>query len=292
MAALFRVGGRRLLPVTLRDGALVVAPMLEEASHRHVAGADSLLSDVTSGKLGGGCRVIAPEAARTRLLNADPSGYVHLVDLPVWVAPDTHVLSLLTNDRALLVDLAAVEIRLEAVRGIDPSQGMATLTAHLHEDQLTIFDDSLAASWFRIWHVGVFAELLGCAEQALDLSIEHATQREQFGRPIAGFQAVAHMLADMKAGVELAISALANLVVLVEDNGEGLDDLIDVMRWFVPGIAREVCETAIQVHGGVGFTWEYGLHLFYRRALETQAGLGGPVQSAKRLGLRLLDRQS
>ena len=205
----------------------------------------------------------------------------------MWATEDASTVALLSRDTALLVDLTSDAAKLTFGRGIDPGQGLGTLDVEQTSDSSRVLERSWAEARFQIWHVGIFAELLGCAERALDLSVQHARHREQFGRPIAQFQAVAHMLADMKSRTELMTSALARLVAAIEEREDGVDRLLDSMRYFIPGAARQTCETAIQIHGGVGFTWEHGLHLYYRRALQTQAALGGEVRSAEMIGRRL-----
>ena len=232
--------------------------------------------------------MISPGSQGAELIRAARSGPQRLDGIPVWAAEDASTVALLCQDTALLVDLSADTAELTFERGIDPGQGLAALDVEQTPDSPRVFEQSWTEARFRIWHVGVFAELLGCAEHALDLSVQHARDREQFGRPIAQFQAVAHMLADMKARTELTASALARLVVVIEDGEEEVDNLLDSLRYFIPGAARQVCENAIQIHGGLGFTWEHPLHLYYRRTLQTQAALGGEVRTAEMIGRRLL----
>jgi alkylation response protein AidB-like acyl-CoA dehydrogenase len=114
-------------------------------------------------------------------------------------------------------------------------------------------------------------EACGLGHRALELAVEHARTREQFGRPIGVYQAVSHPLATSYAELELARSAAlwAAWCVSVED------DQADVAAAAAKALATDAavaaCERSIQVHGGIGFTWEHVLHRLYKRALGIQA---------------------
>lgn len=103
------------------------------------------------------------------------------------------------------------------------------------------------------------AEVVGAAQRLLDLSVEYAKERKQFGRPIGSFQAVKHRLADMHIEVQLADSAV--LWASLEP-----DEPRQVARYAVDAAIR-VAEEAIEVHGAMGFTWELGLHYYLRSML-------------------------
>src|SRR4051794_12572918 len=110
------------------------------------------------------------------------------------------------------------------------------------------------------------AEQVGGAARAMEMSIEHAKAREQFGRPIGSFQAVKHACADMLLSVEAARSAAAHGLRSADD---GADDLPLVARIAAVTASKAFCEvtaSCIQVHGGIGFTWEHPAHLYYKRA--------------------------
>jgi alkylation response protein AidB-like acyl-CoA dehydrogenase len=141
-----------------------------------------------------------------------------------------------------------------------------------------------AAELLLDWEVAVHAEMLGCGEHLLRTTVAYAGERRQFGQRISSFQAIAHRLAEMAVNVEAVRSALARLVSVGEADRAGAEALAASLRYWVPWAIRGVCEGAIQVHGGVGFTWEAGLHLHYRRVLQLQAALGGAVASARAVG--------
>ena len=110
-------------------------------------------------------------------------------------------------------------------------------------------------------------EACGVARRALEYAIEHASTREQFGRKIGVYQAVSHPLADAYTRLELArsLSLWAAWCVAVDD--EQTPIAAAAAKASAAEAAVQVCETAIQVHGGIGFTWEHVLHRLYKRAL-------------------------
>jgi len=106
-------------------------------------------------------------------------------------------------------------------------------------------------------------EAVGVGARALDLAVDHAKVRVQFDRPIGSYQAVAHQLAEAYAEVELARSLAYRAICETSPGGEPLGCAIHAAR----RAALLACETAIQVCGGIGATWEFPLHRWYRRAL-------------------------
>ena len=110
-------------------------------------------------------------------------------------------------------------------------------------------------------------EAVGIASQALLLGVEHAKSREQFGRPIGAYQAVSHKLADTYVELELARSlAYWAAWCIAEDDGEAERAAI-AAKAYAAEAAVAACERAIQVFGGMGFTWDHPLHRYYKRSL-------------------------
>ena len=117
------------------------------------------------------------------------------------------------------------------------------------------------------------AEAVGIAQRVLELGIEHASTRVQFGKPIGVYQAVSHQLADTYADVELARSLAYWAAWCVAEDDEQAPVAAAAAKAFAAEAAVLACERSIQVHGGIGFTWEHPLHRFYKRALWLE-GLG------------------
>ena len=137
--------------------------------------------------------------------------------------------------------------------------------------------------------VGLAAEQVGGALRMLEVTTEHARARHQFGRPIGSFQAVKHILADMLIATELAAAALHDAVRAVEDDDPDADTAVSVAKVVCSETYYDVAASAIQLHGGLGFTWEHSAHLYFKRATGDRILLGSPQHHLDRLsaGLRL-----
>jgi alkylation response protein AidB-like acyl-CoA dehydrogenase len=122
------------------------------------------------------------------------------------------------------------------------------------------------------------AEAVGIAQRALDLGIEHAKTRVQFGKPIGTYQAVSHQLSDTYTDVELARSLAYWASWCVAEDDEQAPVAAAAAKAFATEAAVAACERSIQVHGGIGFTWEHALHRYYKRALWLEAFGKRPAQ--------------
>ena len=135
-------------------------------------------------------------------------------------------------------------------------------------DAVGTLDDDAAVRWQALALVITAADLVGVSRGALDLGVEYAKIREQYGKSIGSYQAVAHLLAESLTLVEGSISILRHAAWAVDelDPAEALR-AARVAKLYCARAARTVCETSIQVHGGIGNTWECLAHVYLRRAL-------------------------
>jgi alkylation response protein AidB-like acyl-CoA dehydrogenase len=132
-------------------------------------------------------------------------------------------------------------------------------------------------------------EAAGIAQRALELGVEHAKTREQFGRPIGAYQAVAHPLANTWVESELARSLAYWAAWCVAEGDEQTEIAVAAAKGYAGDVAVAACERAMQVHGGMGFTWEHPLHLYYKRALRIQAYGGYAREQRAKIAAWLLD---
>jgi alkylation response protein AidB-like acyl-CoA dehydrogenase len=132
-------------------------------------------------------------------------------------------------------------------------------------------------------------EAAGIARRALDFGVEHAKTREQFGRPIGVYQAVAHPLADTYVEAELIRSLAYWAAWCVAENDEQTPVAVAAAKSYAGDVAVAACERAIQVLGGIGFTWEHPLHMYYKRALAIQAYGGYAREQRAKVAAWLLD---
>jgi alkylation response protein AidB-like acyl-CoA dehydrogenase len=120
----------------------------------------------------------------------------------------------------------------------------------------------------------IATELVGVGQRALELSVTYANTRTQFGRPIGSFQAVKHKCVDMMVAVENARSLAYYGAWTVSENAPEAGHAVPMAKAACAEMGKAVTSEAIQVHGGIGFTWEHDLHLYYRRALASDAAFG------------------
>jgi alkylation response protein AidB-like acyl-CoA dehydrogenase len=138
-------------------------------------------------------------------------------------------------------------------------------------------------------------EQVGAAQHLLDLSVEYAKTRLQFGRPIGSFQAVKHRLADLLVDLEHARSAAYHAIWALADGMDVEDDpalAASIAQATASAAFARVAADTIQVHGGIGFTWEHQAHLYFKRATTDAALLGSPEQHRSRVAELVLDTAS
>ena len=131
--------------------------------------------------------------------------------------------------------------------------------------------------------VALSAEQVGGAQRCLDLSVAYAKQRVQFGRPIGSFQAIKHICADMMIAVESARSASYYAACVAAEGREDLSTVASLAKVACSEAYFHCAAESIQVHGGVGFTWEYDVHLYFKRARSTEVFLGDPAYHRERV---------
>jgi alkylation response protein AidB-like acyl-CoA dehydrogenase len=131
--------------------------------------------------------------------------------------------------------------------------------------------------------IGLAAEQLGGAQSCLDKTVAYANEREQFGRPIGSFQAIKHKCADMLVAVETSRSAVCYAACIADDGSDELGVNASLAKaWCSEAYFRCAAES-IQIHGGVGFTWEYDPHLHFKRARAGEHWLGDPTAHRERI---------
>jgi alkylation response protein AidB-like acyl-CoA dehydrogenase len=118
------------------------------------------------------------------------------------------------------------------------------------------------------------AEMVGGAQRCLDMSVEYARERVQFGRPIGSFQAIKHKCADMLLEVESARSAVAYAGGAAADDGGELPVAASLAKAYCSEAYSHAAAENIQIHGGIGFTWEHDAHLYFKRAKSSEILLG------------------
>jgi alkylation response protein AidB-like acyl-CoA dehydrogenase len=122
--------------------------------------------------------------------------------------------------------------------------------------------------------VAVSAEMLGAAQRVLDMTVQYAKDRVQFGRPIGSFQAVKHRCADMLVDVEGMRSAVYYAAWCIAADSPDASSAASAAKIWCSEAAARVMASGLQVHGGIGFTWEHDMHLFVKRSQLDQVSFG------------------
>ena len=131
--------------------------------------------------------------------------------------------------------------------------------------------------------IALASEALGGAERALEMTTAYVKERLQFGRPIGSFQAIKHRLADMMIEVEAAKSAAWYAACVADERPEELAEAAAIAKSYCCDAFFDCAANAIQLHGGIGFTWEHDAHLYFKRARATATLLGSPAWHRERL---------
>jgi alkylation response protein AidB-like acyl-CoA dehydrogenase len=133
------------------------------------------------------------------------------------------------------------------------------------------------------------AEMVGGMQRTLDITVEYAKTRKQFGKPIGIFQAVQHQCADMYLETESTRSAAYYAAWALEENAPDAAVAVSIAKMYASDAARAVGNRGIQIHGGMGFTWENDLHLYYRRAKSSETSFGDSIFHRERIARLVVD---
>ncbi|UYP19410.1 acyl-CoA dehydrogenase [Rhodococcus sp. Z13] len=240
---------------------------------------------------------------------ADGEGYVLRGDAGLALAaePGVAVLVRLDDDgdgeRWALVEADDPGLHLEPLESVDHSRALARVRldgANVTAERVA----ALPAGLVRDLTAGLAAaELAGIAGWALTTAVDYARIREQFGRPIGSFQAVKHLCAEMLCRTEKIRAVAWDAAVAVDTQPDELPIAAAVAAVVALDAAVQTAKDAIQVLGGIGFTWEHDAHFYLRRAVATRQGLGGSAAwraratalvrggARRHLGIDLSDRE-
>lgn len=133
------------------------------------------------------------------------------------------------------------------------------------------------------------AEMVGGMQRTLDITVEYAKTRKQFGKPIGIFQAVQHQCADMYLETESSRSAAYYAAWTLEENAPEAAVAVSIAKVYASDASRTVGNRGIQIHGGMGFTWENDLHLYYRRAKASETMFGDATFHRERIARLAID---
>ncbi|MGB3334563.1 MAG: acyl-CoA dehydrogenase [Mycobacterium sp.] len=215
------------------------------------------------------------------------------------------VLPVAVDGAEVWVVLRAEQLEIEPVTSVDPLRPIAHVRANgVEVDDTAILRDLSSARAHALITTLLSAEAVGVARWATDTAADYAKIREQFGRPIGQFQAIKHKCAEMIADTERATAAVwdaARAIDEADENGwdaagSAVQFATAVAATLAPSAAQHCTQDCIQVHGGIGFTWEHDAGVYYRRALILAASFGSRsaypqqvVDTATAGGMRKID---
>jgi alkylation response protein AidB-like acyl-CoA dehydrogenase len=184
------------------------------------------------------------------------------------------------------VDARAQGCQTAPLQTLDMTRRQANLTFNSVSAQLIgragAADDYLRAA-VNSGLAALAAEQVGGARRLLEMSVEYAKVREQFGRPIGSFQAIKHKCADMLVEVESSTSAAYAAGAAIAEGSTEAALLASLAKAYCSEAYCHVAAENIQIHGGIGFTWEHPAHLYFRRAKSTEMLLGTPTYHHERM---------
>ena len=198
---------------------------------------------------------------------------------------DAQVLVLVEDDGTGQL-LGADEAEVSPLAAIDPTRSAARV--EVSEEAGEALGDVCAGLGRAL--VSVSSELVGVCDRALAMTVEYVKERHQFGVPVGAYQAVSHRCAQMLLETEKARSTASYAAWTADADPERLAEAAAMAKAAASDAAREVTASAIQAHGGIGFTWEADVHWLYKRAQLDSVLMGGAGRHRARLAAILADR--
>lgn len=232
---------------------------------------------------------LQPSHTRDRLLADVASGAIRLtvaVDSPEFV-PDAE-----GADRILLVTGGAVTEATAEVTPrpvLDETRRLATVSANADASAEMQFDGDRAVAVQRLLQraaVAIACDSLGISEAMLSATVAYAKVRHQFGRPVGSFQAVKHACADMAVKIAIARQLITAAVDAVAHDRPDAGVSVAMAKSYACGAAVDIAGKAMQLHGGIGYTWESGIHVYLKRAALNRSLFGSPAAHRQELAKR------
>jgi len=280
--------GRALLPEALVNCLFSGVYLVNQVADKQAAGISLLFEDLHKQRLEEGARLTCYSSVITNDLKVKKikdstvaSGSLRFVA----GAAECHFVSFISNTDFFVINLTPLKktsIELESTL----DQSIKRYNVLLSEAECVKVEGVDASVFQNLDSILQAAEISGACSKMLELTNKFVKEREQFGVPVGSFQAVQHKLSDMFLKVE-ALSALVDFAAWAADESR---DQLDLSAMAAINYARqvgpEIAEVAIQLHGGMGFTWEADLHLYLRR-IQTLIALSDPGDSAYKRVLEL-----
>jgi hypothetical protein len=175
-------------------------------------------------------------------------------------------LAVVAGDALAVVDVDRVAEHLRVVPTVDYSRRLFVFDPADADLDFTPVDHVQIVAWRDRVHAAIAAEMVGTARRIFEMTLLYAKERKQFDVPIGSFQAIQHKLAEMSLVLERAAAAVQYAAMTVDAADVERTKACHVAKAAAGEAARRILKDGIQIHGGIGYTWEHDLHLFLRRA--------------------------
>ncbi len=279
--------GRFAAPVPFLTSSVVAVTVLK------YMGATPLLAELANGDLVASLTVPASAAFHGYPVSVtcDDQGRLSGTVNNVLSAFGAHLLLVPVNSEGGLqlrvVNPQDPGVKINPVTSLDMTRQISDI--HFHESSSTAVSgsgdaDSAVRAGLHIGAALLCSEQLGVAEWCLDTTVAYLKQRRQFARPIGGFQAIKHRLADLWVEVGSMRTAARYAAATIAENGDDRFVAASLGQAFCSASAVHIAEECVQLHGGVGMTWEHGAHIFLKRAKADQIIYGTPGGHRAHLG--------
>jgi alkylation response protein AidB-like acyl-CoA dehydrogenase len=197
----------------------------------------------------------------------------------------------LARNGVFLVTKGAPGLKISLMVSMDLTRKLYAV--QLHDTPAEKLGDSAAVMpAIDVATAALVAEMVGGMQRTLDLTVEYAKTRKQFGKTIGSFQAVQHQCADMYVETESSRSAAYYAAWALQENMPDAPAAVSIAKIYASDAGRTVGNRGIQIHGGMGFTWENDLHLYYRRAKASETAFGDAIFHRERLARLAIDTAS
>lgn len=265
LAVLMEETGRHLVPGTLHASGILAASALGMIADR--ASRQRYLPDIAEGRTKATVGIYEAGSGWTAMLLETRQG----APVPKRFVPEAgnaDVVLFLSRNGGNSVELAvAHEPEIVNLHSMDVTRSLFEVSCK--PDRLETLGTGtlgdLQATVDRAT-IALAAEMVGTAAQVLDMTLEYVRNRKQFGRPVGSFQAVQHKAADMLIAIEKGRTAAYYAAAAADEQPENLAEAASIAKAAANTMAVRATETGIQLHGGLGFTWEQDLHLYLKRA--------------------------
>jgi alkylation response protein AidB-like acyl-CoA dehydrogenase len=190
-----------------------------------------------------------------------------------------------------VVEAKAAGLHIEPMKGMDQARKIYSVEFKNTPAEMLTNSKGLTRA-LDVATAALCAEMTGGMQRTLELTVAYAKTRKQFGKPIGIFQAVQHLCADMYLETESSRSATYYAAWALEENMTDAASSVSVAKMYASDSYRSVGNRGIQVHGGMGFTWENDIHLYYRRAKASETMLGDATFHRERIARLVVDSKT